>query len=142
MRKDERAKPCCTIPEIVLDEDAIAEEARLANIKAEEESRICMTLEHEVTINKDLETDENTEWIQASGWARWFRHKSFHLLVAAAVVLPPDCPTSLHLEPWHGVKCSSSQKAEKTLGILVRAAFEVIDCCLASLQRAPRILRC
>ena len=97
-----------------------------------------MTSEHEVTINEDLETDENTEWIQASGWARWFRHKPFPLRVAAATVPPPGCPTPLHLGTWYGVECSSSQNAEKTLGLLVRAAFEVIDRCLGSLQRTPR----
>ena len=139
---DERAKPCCTITDPVLDEDASAEEAGLAKIEAEEESRICMTSEHEVTINKDLETDENTEWIQASGWARWFRHKPFPLLVAAATVPLPGCPTPLLLGTWYGVECSSSQNAEKTLGLLVRAAFEVIDRCLGSLQRTPRILCC
>lgn len=59
-------------------------EAELLKLEMEEETRIMK--DSDTVIEEDLETDENTDWLRACGWAVWFKHKPIPLLVAAASV--------------------------------------------------------
>lgn len=90
-------------------------------MEKDEEKRIHNLKDREIALHDDLETDENTEWLCASGWARWFQHKPLSLLVTAATMPLPGCAKDLFLGSWHGVKCLSPAKMEKTLQLVAIA---------------------
>lgn len=115
-------------------------EAELLRLETEEETRI--RKDPEIAINEDLEADENCEWLRASGWALWFKHKPIPLLVAAATVPVQGCPAALYLGKWHGVDCTSPVPVERTLQLVALASQAVMERCVMTLQKTPRTLRC
>jgi hypothetical protein len=122
-------------PEVVCDA-----EAELMKLEMEEETRI--RKDPDIVIDEDLETDENSDWLCAFGWALWFKHKPIPLLVAAASVPSQGCPSVLYLGKWHGIDCTSPISVERTLQLVALASQFAIDRCVSTLRKTPRTLRC
>jgi hypothetical protein len=115
-------------------------EAELLKLETEEETRI--RKDPEIAINEDLETDENNEWLRASGWALWFKHKPIPLLVAATTVPVQGYPSDLYLGKWHGIDCTSPVPVERTLQLVALASQSAMERYVITLRKTPRILRC
>ncbi len=137
---DAASVSCCEGQHSEPTEIVCGAEAELLKLETEEETRI--RKDPEVVIDEDLETDENSDWLRACGWAIWFKHKPIPLLVAAASVPFPGCPRVLYLGKWHGVECTSPISVERTLQLVALVSQAAIDRCVSTLRKTPRTLRC
>jgi hypothetical protein len=70
------------------DQHPVTEQEQLLCLEAEEEARLLD--EQTVALDRELEHDENTEWLRGCEWPQWFLHKPLHIIVATAALPPTD----------------------------------------------------
>jgi hypothetical protein len=81
------------------DADAFA----LQQMEAEEEARLAEEAQGFICLFKELEHDENTEWLRGCRWPQWFDHKPLHLITSTATTSSRR-EEDLNLGSWNGVE--------------------------------------
>jgi hypothetical protein len=62
----------------------VTEQEKKLRLEAEEEARL--PEEQTTSLDRELEHDENTEWLRGCEWPKRFLHKPLHIIVAAAAL--------------------------------------------------------
>ncbi len=129
------------LPKPIGYEPPTSEFADICEAEAEEERRLLNEHDDAPALAQELEQDENTEWLRACEWPRWFAHRSLALIVTAAR-LPCHQQYDFVLGNWHGVDCISPTTDERIILRIVTATHLVFARCEETLQNTPRTLRC
>ena len=118
----------------------VTEQENILRLEAKEEARL---LEEQMTsLDRELEHDENTEWLRGCEWPKWFLHKPLHVIVAAAALPPPNTTKDVALGLWQGSERVSPVKSERIIWRILEASKIVFQRCEVTLNQTSRVLRC